>query len=262
MREHRHVPGFCFLPHQEQEPRRDLDHVLESPPCTRGCRVERGDSLMCWDEVPLGTIWAEVGSRTFYSRLARRLLTAGCSVAGVPLSFCDGRLDRRRPRPALRGQDGGAALCPFVPRSTHRVEQLAGRDDLDPSVAEVLVLRPDRNAELPCESECRPIVWVPRRDPVLRLDAAVLILGGRFSTRSASPAARRTATRDRAPASRRAEGTCRAISTATASHGETPGSVSRREHEPGSAADQRGQDDVRVSDDDGWQRNRRAPLAQ
>ena len=36
------------------------------------------------------------------------------------------------------------------------------------------------NAELPCESECRPIAWVPGRDPVLRLYAPVLIVGRRL----------------------------------------------------------------------------------
>jgi hypothetical protein len=42
---------------------------------------------------------------------------------------------------------------------------------------------------------------------------------------------------------------------------DAPRTMSSAEHEAGTAADQRGEDDVGVSDDDGRQRNRRAPLA-
>jgi hypothetical protein len=57
-----------------------------------------------------------------------------------------------------------------------RVEQIAGREDLDTGVSVVLVLGPDREVELERERDSRPVVGVAVRDALLGLLAVILVL--------------------------------------------------------------------------------------
>ena len=108
--------------------------------------------------------------------------------------------------------------------------------------------------------ERRPVVWIPSCDPTLGLLAVALVHRCRLPL-------------DRHHLQRSEEqcwvelpplGQARKVACDLDGHGvngEAPRSACRRDHEPGSTADQRRQDDVGVSDDDGRQRNRQAPLA-